>query len=179
MRIIAGKHRRRVLATPKDDAIRPTADRVRESIFSILGDFGDLTVVDAYAGTGALGCEALSRGARKVWFFDSSRRAVELVRKNIETLGEGEAAIVVPSSFERGIAVVDEAIDVVFLDPPYRSEHGAAALALLASSEHVTSETVVVLEQDRDEAPPEDAAFEVSDGRIYGTTRVTFYRRIA
>ena len=136
MRVIAGKHRGRRLATLKGDAIRPTTDRVRESLFSILGSLHDLVVIDGYAGTGALGCEALSRGASRVWFFDSSRQATDLVAENLATLGETESARVITGTFTLALrSLVEEeeteGIDVVFLDPPYGSSEPVAALSAL------------------------------------------------
>lgn len=179
MRIIAGKHRGRRLASPSNDKIRPTTDRVRESLFSILGPLQDFIVVDGYAGTGALGLEAISRGARKVWFFDVSRDALELVNTNLETLGEQDTALVASGRFVRLLELVDESIDVVFLDPPYGSDEPRIALEALAACEQVSRDTMIVLEQDvRDELPGIDA-FEAYDERRYGDTRITFLYRIA
>lgn len=179
MRIIAGKHRGRQLASPKDDAIRPTTDRVRESLFSIIGNLHDAVVIDGFAGTGALGCEALSRGARKVWFFDPSRAAVELVRSNLEMIGEQDAAVVVQSRFAAALDRVDEDIDIVFLDPPYGSPEPAAALDALALSSRVRARALVILEQDKADEVPQNHAFEIEDQRVYGTTRITFYAPVS
>lgn len=177
LRIIAGKHRGRRLASPKDDAIRPTTDRIRESLFSILGNLHDVVVVDAYAGTGALGCEALSRGARRAWFFDASSDAVALVRANLAALGEEDAAIVIASKFVNSLGRLDEDVDLVFLDPPYGSAEPSAALRALAGCRYVHDGTLLVLEQDKNDVVPDDEAFELDDQRLYGTTRLSIFRR--
>ena len=174
MRIIAGKHRGRRLATPKDEAIRPTTDRIRESLFSILGDLHDSVIVDAYAGTGALGCESLSRGARKVWFFDTSAKAITLVRENLATVGEEEAARVITGKFSKCVDQIDDDVDIVFLDPPYGSTEPALALCALAASSRARAGTLVILEQQRGDDLPEHDAFELDDQRTYGITRLTF-----
>lgn len=177
MRIIAGKHRGRRLATPKGDAIRPTTDRIRESLFSILGDLHDAVVIDGYAGTGALGCEALSRGAKKVWFFDTSRAAVELVRQNVEAIGEEEATVLRQANFAEGLVLVDEPVDLVFLDPPYGTGEPQLALEALAKSSAVGTGARVVLEQARGDELPTHDDFLLTDTRTYGTTRLSFFDR--
>lgn len=179
MRIIAGKHRGRRLASPAGNHIRPTTDRIRESLFSILGDLHDLVVVDGYAGTGAFGCEALSRGARKVWFFDASRAAVQLVRQNVATLGEQDQAVITQARFVEGLLAVDDDIDVVFLDPPYGSTEPAAALAALVATARLRDDSVVVLEQGRDDEVPELPELTRTDERLYGSTRLSFFARQA
>jgi 16S rRNA (guanine966-N2)-methyltransferase len=178
MRIIAGKHKGRRLAAPNTSAVRPTTDRVRESLFAILGDLTDATVIDGYAGSGALGCEALSRGARKVWFFDRSRAAIDRVRQNVETIDEMDRAQIVNDSFARALLSMDEEVDLVFLDPPYGSDQPAIALGALAEHERIGPGCLIVLEQDRRDELPEHPAFELDETRVYGDTRLAFlYRR--
>jgi 16S rRNA (guanine966-N2)-methyltransferase len=132
MRVIAGEFRSRRLKSIPGDETRPTPDRLRETLFNILQlEVENATFVDAYAGTGAVGIEALSRGARHAWFLDKSRAAIDTIRGNLESLGlEGRATIVktpVALALERYPA------DIVFLDPPYDLEREySAVLALLA-----------------------------------------------
>ena len=178
MRIIAGKHRGRRLFTPKTGAIRPTTDRVRESLFSILGDLTDAIVVDGYAGTGALGCESLSRGARTVYFFDKAREAIDLITRNVELIGEAEHAVIVGRSFLTAMAGVHEPVDLVFLDPPYGSTEPAEALDLLADHPHITAGCLIVLEQDVRDSVPEVDRFTLDDQRTYGDTRLSFFTAI-
>lgn len=178
MRIIAGKHRGRRIAGPRSNAIRPTIDRVRESLFAILGDLQDTVVVDGYAGTGALGLEALSRGARKAFFFDRSREGITLVRENVEVLGESSNATVVQGAFASSLGQLTEEVDVVFLDPPYGSGELPLALDALSGSPHIPAQCLVVIEQEEREEPVEHPAFEFDESRKYGNTRITLlYRR--
>jgi 16S rRNA (guanine966-N2)-methyltransferase len=122
MRVVAGEYRGRRLTAPRRAGTRPTADRVREALFSILGPVAGLRVLDLYAGSGALGIEALSRGAAEATFVDSDRAAVAAVRENLERIGAQEARIfrAEARSFLRGAARHGDAWDLVLLDPPYR-----------------------------------------------------------
>jgi 16S rRNA (guanine966-N2)-methyltransferase len=124
MRIVAGTFRGRRLATPSGRDVRPTADRVREALFSILGDIDGAVVLDLFAGTGAMGLEALSRGAASATFVEIDRRAMEVVRRNVDAtisdgqhptdLIKGDATRVV-----RSLALAERRFDLVFFDPPY------------------------------------------------------------
>src|SRR5881296_2139751 len=129
VRIIAGAFKGRRLKTPSGDAVRPTGDRVREAWFSILQrPLDGARVLDLFAGSGALGLEALSRGAARAVFVDRDRRAVEVLRANLEALGvASEEAEVRPVSAQRAVRDAlsrSEAYDLVFLDPPYRLAAG-------------------------------------------------------
>ena len=177
MRIIAGKHKGHRLAKPKSDAVRPTTDRVRESLFAVIGDLSDAVVVDAYAGTGALGCESISRGAAHVFFFDASRRSIDVVTENLERIGESDRATVTQGAFTKSLHAIDRDVDVIFLDPPYGSDEPQLALAALAANDHVRENCLVVVEQDiRDDLPTHDA-FEFDESRQYGDTRISFFYR--
>ena len=122
MRVVAGEHRGQRLTAPRRPGTRPTADRVREALFSLLGPVGDLRVLDLYAGSGALGIEALSRGAAAATFVDSDPAAVRAVRSNLERIGiEGGRVFRADAlSFLRGAARHSDRWDLVLLDPPYR-----------------------------------------------------------
>ncbi|MFL5846511.1 MAG: 16S rRNA (guanine(966)-N(2))-methyltransferase RsmD [Solirubrobacteraceae bacterium] len=121
MRVIAGVHGGRRLTAPKGDATRPTSDRVREALFSVLGDVTGLTVLDLFAGSGALGIEALSRGAASAVFVERAAPALSALRANLEILGldaqvhRGDAR-----TFARNASEAGHTYDLVFLDPPYR-----------------------------------------------------------
>jgi 16S rRNA (guanine966-N2)-methyltransferase len=123
MRVIAGTLRSRRLKTPAGAHTRPTADRAREGLFSILGSMHDLRVLDLYAGTGALGIEALSRGARSATFVESDRSALACLLDNLETLGLTLRTNVIRSAVERSRStLVDMApFDLIFCDPPWRT----------------------------------------------------------
>jgi 16S rRNA (guanine966-N2)-methyltransferase len=121
MRVIAGRFGGRRLVTPRGDATRPTADRVREALFSVLGDVSDVTVLDLFAGSGALGIEALSRGALEAVFVERAASALSALDANLEALGlqahvhRGDAR-----GFVRNASRAGRTYDLVFLDPPYR-----------------------------------------------------------
>ena len=177
MRIIAGRHRGRRLTTPKGDAVRPTTDRVRESLFAIIGALDDTVVVDAYAGSGALGCEALSRGASHAFFFDRSSRSIEAIRRNIQMIDEADRATITAGDFTRSLDVLDRRVDVVFVDPPYGSDEPAAALTALASSDYVQRDCLVVVEQDVRDDRPAHPDFEFDETRTFGDTAISFFYR--
>ena len=120
MRVIAGEYKGRRLQTPSDYAIRPTSDKVKEALFSILADriYGR-KVLDLFAGTGNLGIEALSRGASLCVFGDSSRESIRLIKANIAHCKAEKGAVVVPGDYRRTLASTSETFDVILLDPPY------------------------------------------------------------
>ena len=173
MRIIAGRWRGRPLVAPQGHATRPTADRVREALFSMLasrlGSFEGLEVADLFAGSGALGLESLSRGAARCVFVENDRAAAEAIRANIAALGaSGE---VLPRGAEH--AALPRLVDLAFLDPPYGS--GLAPLVLerlpLAPGGWASVESA------RGE-PIEAEGYEVESERSYGKARITLLRRL-
>ncbi|QPH55471.1 16S rRNA (guanine(966)-N(2))-methyltransferase RsmD [Pontivivens ytuae] len=181
MRIVAGRFRGRALAAlGKGDAgaqLRPTTDRVRESLFSVLGGHGVLEgarVLDLFAGTGALGLEALSRGAVHVTFVDDGAKAGQLLKRNIATLGVADETRVIRRDARRLFAA-DATCDLVFLDPPYGRGLGAPALAAAAAGGWIAEDALVVWE----EAAPQEvpAGFREVDRRAYGDTSVQLLRR--
>lgn len=181
MRVIAGTARGRRLEAPKGQTTRPTPDRVREALFSILqAEVPEAQVLDLFAGTGALGLEALSRGARAVVFVDADRRAAELVRRNLASLGFTAAEVLqlpAPRALEllarRGVR-----FDIAFLDPPYaEAQLLSDSLARLAAARLLCPGAVVVCEHaSRDEPPATPEGLERADTRRYGDVALTFYR---
>lgn len=174
MRIIAGRWRGRPLLAPPGEATRPTADRVREALFSMLasriGSFVGLEVADLFAGSGALGLEALSRGAAHCVFVENDRAAIEAIRANIAALGAtGE---VLPRSAEH--AALPAPVDLAFLDPPYGSGLAPAVLAKLS----VAPGGWVSMETGRGEAVATEG-YEVEAQRSYGKAVITLLRRSA
>ncbi|MFI4989076.1 MAG: 16S rRNA (guanine(966)-N(2))-methyltransferase RsmD [Alphaproteobacteria bacterium] len=191
MRIVAGKHRGRTLAAPEDGSVRPTADRVRENIFNILAhgrlseDGGSLIaearVLDAFAGSGALGLEALSRGAAEAVFLDDDLSALECLRRNVKALGEEAGSILVQADACRPPAPAKVRGNplprtLVFLDPPYRSALAAPALAALAAAGWLADAAIAVVELDARDAFAPPAGFTLLDERRYGHTRLLFLR---
>ena len=173
MRIIAGRWRGRPLVAPQGQDTRPTADRVREALFSMLasrlGSFEGLQVADLFAGSGALGLEALSRGAAHCVFVDNDRRAVEAIRANVAALGA--TAEILARGAEH--CVLPRPVDIAFLDPPYGSGLAPAVLARLA----VAPGGWVSVETGRTE-PVAAAGYEVDSERSYGKARITLLRRL-
>ena len=185
MRIVAGRHRGRRLLTPPGETVRPTSDRAREALFNILSHgrpaaegipFAESAVLDAFAGTGALGLEALSRGAAEAVFIEQDREALVVLRQNIAALGEDARARVVPGDATRPPRAA-VACALAFLDPPYRSGLAAAALGALDAAGWLAPEALAVVElAAREElAPP--AGFFLLDERVYGAARLAFLRR--
>lgn len=179
MRIIAGRAGGRRIASPETREIRPTPDRVREAIFSILADVRDAVVVDGFAGTGALGCEALSRGARAAYFIDPSDEAIGLIEENLERIDARDQGIVLQGDFAAQLLMIDDDPDLWFLDPPYGTNGAHEALEAMHKADCVTDRTLVIVEQDEREDLPEAEGFELEDKRTYGRTRVAFFRRVA
>ncbi|SFH08542.1 16S rRNA (guanine966-N2)-methyltransferase [Palleronia marisminoris] len=183
MRIIAGTHRGRALAAVgKGDPaahLRPTTDRVRESLFGVLegGRFGDPVegahVLDLFAGTGALGLEALSRGAADVTFVESGRKALALLSRNIETLGEAARTRILRQDAAR-LGPSDRPCDLVFLDPPYGKGLGQRAIAAARAGGWIAPGALIVWE--------EAAAVDLPEGlspletRRYGDTWISLAR---
>ena len=152
MRIVAGRWRGRPLLAPPGDTTRPTADRVREALFSMLtsrlGSFDELAVLDVFAGTGALGLEALSRGAARATFVEADRRAVDALRANIAKLGA--EATVLPQRAE-GLGTATIAHHVALLDPPYGQDLAVPVLTRLAEKGWLAPHALVSVETGRDE----------------------------
>jgi 16S rRNA (guanine(966)-N(2))-methyltransferase RsmD len=160
MRVIAGIYRSRPLATLRGAKLRPTSDRLRETLFNILGSAVHGSVfVDLFAGTGAVGIEALSRGARSAYFIESHRAAVALIRKNLSSLAISEGAEVMATDARRGLRALVRSgtrADFVFLDPPYaKSDEYVEVLELLATAPLLAESGLAIAEHARRLALPE------------------------
>ena len=183
MRIVAGTAKGRALAGPKPTSkhIRPTADRVRETIFNVLGQWLEgQAVLDLYAGTGALGLEALSRGAKKAVLVDSDREALALCRTNTDTLGFATQVEILSQPVERSLGTLGrrgDKFELVFADPPYAARVVETVLESLAHHKVVAPGGTVVIEHDkREQAPQAHVGFEQVDQRRFGDTLVTLFR---
>jgi 16S rRNA (guanine966-N2)-methyltransferase len=187
MRITGGTFRGRALAAPKDARVRPTSDKVRQAIFNILAhnDFNiDFTldgarVCDLFAGTGALGIEALSRGAAFCLCVDDSAESRALIRTNVETLGlTGVTKIWRRDATDLGPMAAGSGgpFDLIFLDPPYRKNLVAPALAALRDGGWLSKNALIVAETAEDETVPPTDGFKALDERVYGDTRIQFMR---
>jgi 16S rRNA (guanine966-N2)-methyltransferase len=185
MRIVGGRHRGRRLLAPPGDTVRPTSDRAREALFNILSHgrlaadgipFAGAAVLDAFAGTGALGLEALSRGAAHAVFLERDPEAVAVLRRNVAWLGENDRAEIVPGDAIRPIRAGLQCA-VAFVDPPYRSGLAAVALEALDRAGWLASDALAIVELGAREQLVPPAGFTLFDERVYGAARLVFLRR--
>jgi 16S rRNA (guanine966-N2)-methyltransferase len=179
IRIIGGELKGRKLATVRGIKTRPTADRVRESIFNILGDsVRGARVLDLYAGTGAMGIEALSRGAESVLFADDHRAALAAIEKNIKTCSLQSRADMIKWNILNNLNIIRShrpAFNLVFLDPPYNKNLIQPTLSNLAISRCLEDGSRLTLEHSPREPIPENLpGFKIFDQRRYGKTLVSF-----
>lgn len=184
MRIVGGNHKGARLATPATRAVRPTSDRTREALFNILAhgiegfELGGVRVLDLFAGTGALGLEALSRGAKYGLFIEDAADARALIRRNIETLGlTGATKVWRRDATRLGDAGTLAPFGLAFADPPYGKGLGERALASAMAGGWMEDDAIAVLEDTADEEIGEIAGLDRIDMRIYGETRILIYRR--
>lgn len=176
MRIIAGQWRGRTIEAPPGQSTRPTADRVRETLFSMLASrldsFEDLRVADLFAGSGALGLEALSRGAASATFVESDRNATALIRRNADKLGAsvnvlGGSALALPPA---------QPFDLIFADPPYAAGSGSAAVQAVATAGWLAPGGWMSVETSRGDAV-DPGGFTIDTERDVGRARLTLLRR--
>ena len=183
MRITSGELGGRTLAVPKSDAIRPTQDRVREALFSMLQcEVPGAAFLDLFAGTGAVGLEAISRGASRATFVESAAKHIEVLRRNIETFRKSPVAEVVRGDAYRYIASYSgPGFDIAFADPPYAlgEERGyASVLETLAERGVVKTNGLFVAEMTAVQRSEETPGWELLRDRTYGKTRLCVWRRI-
>lgn len=177
MRIIAGEWRGRMLVAPEGMATRPTGDRVRETLFSMLasrlGSFEELRVADLYAGSGALGLEALSRGAAFACFVEQDPRAVAAIRANVEALGTGERSRILARSAQ--VLPAERPFDLVFADPPYAPGSGSAALHHIVAGKWAEPGAWISIETHRGD-PLDSRGCTIEAERDVGRARITLLR---
>ena len=181
MRIIAGSLKGRRLQAPTWEGLRPTSDKLRETVFNILAPrVGGARVLDGYAGTGAIGIEALSRGAAHVTFVERDPRAQRLVADNLAHCGVGDAYVIIRASVERALADLrgeDAAFDIVWFDPPYDPRAAGDLEAVLASAGEVLAEGGVVIVEHARRRPAPDAVGQLTRVRqvASGDSALSFY----
>ena len=180
MRVIAGEFRGRKLLAPRGGRIRPTSDPVREAIFNILGPTWTYhEILDLFAGTGALGIEAISRGAGRAVFVEQGREALKILKGNLEALGLTSRARVLALAAKRGIKVLaeeGEAFDLIFMDPPYRKDLVGKTLQEIARRGILSTPGLIVAEHSPTEAITPPLGLELSLQRRYGDTTISLYR---
>ena len=182
MRVVGGRLKGRTLASPSTRDIRPTADRLRESLFNILihaydDPIGDARVLDLFAGTGALGIEAVSRGAKFTLFVDNGAEARALMRDNVEALGLGGVTKVYRrDATDLGPVHPVEPFSLVFLDPPYGKGLADKALGSLRDGGWLTREALLVVEETRSAGFKAPEGFSELERRAYDDTEFTFLK---
>ena len=174
MRVVAGEYGSRRLKAPPGSDTRPTADHVREALFSILGSVEGMTVVDLYAGSGALGIEALSRGASEAVFVDSSRTAVAVIDENLTRLGADNGEIVQRDVLDWLRATEERAFDLVFCDPPYDAAARIAQPLTELLPRVMAPQALIVTESSK--RNPLVLDLPLADERTYGDTRIAIHR---
>lgn len=176
MRIIAGTLRGRRLKTPDWPGLRPTSDRLRETLFNVLAPrIAGARFLDAYAGTGAVGIEALSRGAAHVTFVEEDRRAVRLIEANLAALGVTNRYAIIRAGFAGAARQLSGAFQIIFLDPPYGA--GQLSEAITAATPLMTAETLVIVEHATRDAAPEATATLVRTRELkQGDSALAFYQ---
>jgi len=173
IRIIAGSRRGHRLRVPVAGSVRPTTDRVREAVFDVLGPIEDLAVLDLFAGSGALGLEALSRGARTATFVESDPQVLGVLHDNIRTLGFSAASEVLQSDYRDALAALSargRSFDLLFVDPPYRMLSQVMGVVDPYLAGVLATDGVAVVEGS--DHPPLDDSFDLVFERRYGTTMV-------
>ncbi len=172
MRIIAGTHRGRRIAAPKGLGTRPTSDRVRENAFNLIGPVDDAAVLDLFAGSGAMGLEALSRGAARATFVEKDRDACKVIGENLDKLGL--KATVLPMDAVRAVEQERTTFDLVLCDPPYDYDGTRLATRL---AELLTDDGLLVWESSSRDAAPEIPGLQERTSRKYGSARLTLFDR--
>lgn len=177
MRVITGEARGRRLTTLEGEDVRPTTDKVKEGIFNIIQfDVPEANVLDLFAGSGQLGIEAISRGARHCIFVDVSKRSLDVVRENLKACGFEKKASVFSGNAESFAQLTHETFDIVLLDPPYRKHFIDEVLPFIAQK--MSDGGIIVCETSAEEELPYSAAdFSVAREYKYGKIKITTYRK--
>lgn len=186
MRVIAGTARSLPLRTPEGGDTRPTIDRIKETLFNVLQmDVPGSVFVDLFSGSGAIGIEALSRGARKAYFVENAPKAVSCIQKNLEFTRLQERAVVLKQDVCGALAGLPcgkgETADIIFMDPPYDCGHEKAVFAILKDMPYVTEDTLIVAEASRDAdfSWLEGLGFQIFKEKRYKTNKHIFVKRIS
>lgn len=175
MRIIAGKYKSRTLNTLKGDTTRPSADRLKESLFNQLGPyFSDETFLDIFAGSGAVGLEALSRGVKSVTMIEKDRKAQVIIEKNLKTLNIGKEANLLKGDAQAVLKTIKEQYDIIFMDPPYDYEHTEKIIHLCESL--IKEDGIIIVETDKFKTLPDSInKLDKINEKLYGFAKLTKY----
>ena len=179
MRIITGKYKGRVIKMPK--GIRPTQNKVRKALFDILGDIEGLSFLELFAGSGAVGIEALSQGAREVIFVEKDRRCIEAIQANLEVLEASAALVIGLDTLEaiRRFSQKQQQFEVIFSDPPYYLDLAKKTLQILGACDILSPNGFIVMQHfKRDELPLEQGQLRSIKEARYGDTVLSFYQKV-
>ena len=172
MRVISGKYKGKILKSPKSDNIRPTGDKVKQALYTKLQFFiKDRVVLDLFSGSGALGIEALSRGAKKVYFVDKDYRSISLTKENLKKI-EGNYKVI-HSDFKNALLSLKERIGLILVDPPYASGYYNEILKIIFDNEILEDDGIIVCEHPSDMDIICD--FNQLDQKQYGTVKLTYF----
>ncbi len=182
MRIISGKHRGTKLYTLDGANTRPTLDRVKEPLFSIINFYiKDSTVLDLFSGSGALGLESLSRGAKKVFLCDKSRDAIKIIEKNVEKLKENENVEIINKDYLESLESLKEKFDIIFLDPPYDTDFAELACKRIIELDLLNNNGIIIIETDKKENVVQNInklnLIKIFDERKYGRVNLIFLKK--
>ena len=179
MRIIAGELKGRRLVTPADNRVRPTTDKVKEAVFSMISAYlPDSVVVDLFAGTGNLGLEAISRGAKRAYFIDRDRASIAMVRENVKYCKVEDRSVIIWSDYVAGLKKINDKVDVIFLDPPYVAGFIDKCLEAVAESDILLEDGIIVAEHSaKDEVTETAGGFVKVKSKRYGSINITVYEK--
>ena len=179
MRVISGIAKGLRLTAPTGTRTRPALDQVKEAIFNILFDVSDMRVLDLFAGSGSIGIEALSRGAREAIFVDEWNKATDVIRKNLLHCHFNDRAMIIKSKVDRAIdrfGRKGEKFDLIFVDPPYQKDLVVPSLGKLSTSSIASDDAIIVVEHHPKETIGDIPGLRLTDSRKYGQTLITFLR---
>jgi len=183
MRVISGKSRGKKLVSLEGLNTRPTLDRVKEALFNIIQfDIVDKDVLDLFAGSGALGIEAISRGAKSATFCDNSREAIKVIKTNIENTNNINNSTIINKDFIEALEKLEKEnkkFDIIFLDPPYKTDFAEKAIKKIIDSNLLSKEGIIILETDdiKKEETIQNEGIEIFDKREYGRVILIFIRK--
>ena len=183
MRIISGKARGTKIATIDSNNTRPTLDRVKESLFNIIqGTIVDANVLDLFAGSGALGIETLSRGAKKVFFCDNNKKATEIIKQNLDKTKFLEKSEILNCDYKKALEkLTNEKFDIIFIDPPYKDDIAVKALEQIAKNNMISKNGIIIIETDEMDRDKQEinkieksSNIVIIDERKYGRANLIF-----
>ena len=177
MRIIAGDFKGRRLETPDDYKIRPTTDKVKEAMFSIVLPWINGSIcVDLFSGTGNLGLEAISRGAAKCYFCDNSRKSIGIIKKNVQHCKANDKAVIIPGDYSKALTSIREKADIFFLDPPYEAGYYENCFKMIKDLSLLAEDGIIIAEHRTNlDMPDKLQGFVKVKERKYGTVVLSIY----